>query len=1609
MVVHQRLLRSQLIDAVRLTLAVVLLAALALRLFGLNWDQGQYLHPDERYIVDYVMIGRLHLEWPLPIADLLDPGVSGLNPRSNDPETGEPRSFAYGTLPLFVIETAAEAVTRITGNDWHARERVYLLGRFFSALLDTGTVLLTFLIARTLATRRVALLAAMVAAFAPLSIQLAHFFTTDSWLTFFVALCLLWSIAAARSGSWRWFAAAGLALGLALATKGSVFALAAVIGIAVLVDAVQRWKRGGSLPMSILRMPERVGIAALAAIVAFAIFEPYALVRPGTFWSSFQEQADIHRGYIDVPFTRQYVGTVPVIYHIEQLVRWGFGPVSGVLALLGLVALVARAFRRDASPALILLTWLGAYGVVIFLPESKFIRYLAPLAPVLAITAALALDRIWALFTRLAGRLTGAVVAAGLIAGIALWSLAFSSIYAGDQPRIAASSWLYANAPAGSVLSTFVWDDALPLGLGPGLNVDDRQYQIESIDIYQTGPTTNDLRVVGDALLADAGTSEIGLALQDGNYQAAERMLDAGPPAPVDAASLAAALDAASRRISPVARDLQSATASLATTMLPGSTADPTGSWAALADAVEITGQAQTSNQLYRQLQRVDYVVISSNRVLAGINNLPWRYPVQIRFFESLDSGELGFRLVYEETDFPRLGPIEFDDDSGDEAWLNYDHPHVWIYQKDQLADRPAFDAVFAAANEQTVSPTRYPPDDALMLDQPVDSLPVVSDARWSASLTGNSALAFAVWIGLLVVLQILGWPLSSLLFGRFMDGGWGFARLLSLLLAGYLVWIAASVEAISFRAVWCAVALLAVGLASWGVRLRWRGGRGLWLSRPRRPETAIWAEAVFWVVFGVFVIFRLINPDSWHPIWGGEKPMEFAHLNAILRSAHFPPYDPWFAGGYINYYYYGMYLVAFLFKVTGIPSEIAFNLAQPTIIGLLASGTFSLAATLGRDLIRHRAAAVPAGMVGVLYMVGVGNLTAFTRYLEAPAEGVDDAFGYYTWSGSRAISSVITEFPYFTALYADLHAHVVALPITLLCIALAYAIAKDARNVSSTIVRLPRARRSDAAPTISRLVLLAVALGSLGATNAWDVPVYLALTAGVIFMATRPLRFIPIRLGLAAGLSAFVALITYVSFLPFFANYVALFGSLGRVSEPTAFGQFFSHFGALLSVIALGIITLALAVAPIRGPRWMNPLLVLGMVALVLAIRESITSSSSDTRAALLAAAVTAAAAVIVAASLVALRRYRLAARGVVLLGAILIVIAVALDQLVVGLMVAFLVVGTVVWSTAVNNAARFVGLLITAAAAVVAGTEIVFLADDLVDLPEYRMNTVFKFYNQGWVMLSLAAATLASWMGAVVLKGGTSQASAGSSAAGIVAPPLSTTRRMEVAPLDVRRRGSLGVNGTAWSWAQVGLILTALLIAASLFYPALATGPRLSQRFDGHPGPGTLNALDWMRYGTLAGSSVDGPRQISFADDLAAIDWFNSEVDGSPVIAEASIGPYRGNGSRFSIATGLPTVLGWARHEYQQRYPDGIAERERDVRTLFDSPSIPEKLRILDGYDVSYIVVGDVERFSTFAGERYASAAGIEAFDQMVGTTLAVAYQHGSTTVYRVTGTDQ
>ncbi len=328
---------------------------------------------------------------------------------------------------------------------------------------------------------------------------------------------------------------------------------------------------------------------------------------------------------------------------------------------------------------------------------------------------------------------------------------------------------------------------------------------------------------------------------------------------------------------------------------------------------------------------------------------------------------------------------------------------------------------------------------------------------------------------------------------------------------------------------------------------------------------------------------------------------------------------------------------------------------------------------------------------------------------------------------------------------------------------------------------------------------------------------------------------------------------------------------------------------------------------------------------------------------------------------------------------------VALGWPVLAIGLMLA--ACGALIYFSFDDAATSFSGLLLAAAGSVIAGVEIVFVVDDLASLPDwYRMNTIFKLYYQVWTLLSaLAAISLAVLI---------------SKRSAAVTSWVSTTRgfepRTEFVPAPLSKRSRLAIA------------VCALLIGLSLVYPAVATLPRIEQRFDGHPGPGTLDALDWMRYGTI--TSVNG-QVVGFAGDLEAIHWFQENVAGTPVIAEASIGPYRGDGSRYSIALGLPTVLGWDRHERQQRYYPEIAQRDADVRDLYDSADVGRKRAIIEQYGIDYLIVGELERKSGLPSnpaELYASHEGIAAIESMVGSDLEIAFESNGTVVYRVLRSD-
>ncbi|CAA9543783.1 MAG: hypothetical protein AVDCRST_MAG33-265 [uncultured Thermomicrobiales bacterium] len=719
--------------------------------------------------------------------------------------------------------------------------------------------------------------------------------------------------------------------------------------------------------------------------------------------------------------------------------------------------------------------------------------------------------------------------------------------------------------------------------------------------------------------------------------------------------------------------------------------------------------------------------------------------------------------------------------------------------------------------------------------------------------------------------------------------------------------------------------------------------------------------------------------------------------------------------------------MVAFLIKLTGIPAEIAFNLAQPTVMAFLAAGAFGVAASLGRDIARRfnvgRVATVAAGLMGAVLMVAVGNLGGLFNLLRFP----DDRSWNVVWDPSRAVPSAITEFPYFTGLYADLHAHGIALPITVLVVGLCYSLASQPRLVNLALSR-GRVGRWRALLGV-RVVALGVILGTLYMTNAWDIATYVLFAAASVLLATRAMPTLVARLIATGALLAVIGAVGFASVLPFYLKFVTLFSEIGRVREPTAFWQVMTHFGGLIAIVIVGVTALLASGARGGWRVWLQPLLPIIGIAVLLGLAAlangRVTGDGPGLRIddVLILGLIAVLALLLAAASwsrgntlrgptpVASLRRLVIGVSAVSAVGAAVV------GQPVFGIGAAVVGVGAFLYLFIPGTAPRMVGLLIGAGGGVVAALEVVYLVDNLDGGTAYRMNTVFKFYNQSWVLLALAGAALFGWMVARVISIDRVASSGAASADGSLPRDISygTSQPSRYASGIVARpipvMAATSVTGSpSVGWSRIGLLVVAMVVAASAVYPITATPIRLDNRYP--ETPNTLNAYVWMDHATI---SSEGPTctdplrsdgNLRFQDDRAAIDWFNREVDGAPVIAELNLdNPYFCFASRFSVSTGLPTIIGWQNHESQQRYPDDLGPRQRDVATLYASSDPDEKLAILREYDVEYVVVGALERDLTDGpGRPVVDPAGLATFDAMVGTSLEVAFQQGGTTVYRV-----
>jgi YYY domain-containing protein len=540
--------------------------------------------------------------------------------------------------------------------------------------------------------------------------------------------------------------------------------------------------------------------------------------------------------------------------------------------------------------------------------------------------------------------------------------------------------------------------------------------------------------------------------------------------------------------------------------------------------------------KLAKELAKADWVVLQTKRLYGAVTRAPGKFPLTNRAFRLLFAGDLGFVLEKDVASRPGILGITVPDELADESFSVYDHPKALIFRNEKRLAAPELERVLLTAvpsktlsrNDLLLARAKAPPGGA------------TAEAGSGLPALRSSILATLLFAAFLELLGLAGAALlSAALPAR--PGLHALGRTFGVLAFAFVPWLLVS---------WRWATFTRGPLLAWAALLLAAG----FFARRTRPATTPRAErwkteAVFWGTFLFFLAIRALNPE----IHWGEKPMDFAFLNTLLRAETLPPPEPWLAGAPLSYTYFGHYALAALGKVLGIHAGILFNLGIASTAALTAASVLAAGAALGGRL-------------------RTGGLAVLLAVFWAPASGVREAIHrhaaglpldwHYWWATTRVIApNAINEYPLWSFLFADLHAHVLAMPFA-------------AGFVALLLFFVTRPR--DGAPgTAATVLLLGLFFAALQITNGWALPVYgvlLVFLPLAVFLGAPPRSAGDFLAGLAREIvvpAGAVALVAWVLVRPFWASFVPPPRNFGREAGPWAspwdFANVWAFFLALL------------------------------------------------------------------------------------------------------------------------------------------------------------------------------------------------------------------------------------------------------------------------------------------------------------------------------------------------------------------------------------------------------------------------------------------------------------
>lgn len=412
----------------------------------------------------------------------------------------------------------------------------------------------------------------------------------------------------------------------------------------------------------------------------------------------------------------------------------------------------------------------------------------------------------------------------------------------------------------------------------------------------------------------------------------------------------------------------------------------------------------------------------------------------------------------------------------------------------------------------------------------------------------------FLTWWLLAGVMGMAAMPLTGLLFREFDDKGWMFSKIVAIVVTGFLTWFLTAVKLLKFTTSACVGVSLACGLL-FLLLGKAQYKKGIECLPINHLELVYWEEVLFLAFFLLWTYLAGFHPAA----YGTEKFMDYGFMEAMMRSTTLPAVDLWYSEGTINYYYGGQYFAVFLTKLTGTKVELTYNLMRTFVAGLAFVLPYSLVYQMAKDRMGKKAAgavgwkkAVPqisgilAGLsvsiAGNMHYVYYGQIRPWLQKLtgqEPDSYWFPDATRYIGFNPDVE-DKTIHEFPCYSFVLGDLHAHVVNIMFVLLLLGLLYAWVKMVRKRTYDTGEPGTKEFWEKHLLMPQILFAAVLLGMFRWTNYWDFVIYFVVTGGVVLFTNIVLmkgqgKWV---IGVTAAQAAEVLAIGTIVILPFTLNF---------------------------------------------------------------------------------------------------------------------------------------------------------------------------------------------------------------------------------------------------------------------------------------------------------------------------------------------------------------------------------------------------------------------------------------------------------------------------------------